>query len=274
MSDETANSRHEGGGRRRDVARAIQSSPVGIKPLNPPAGAAATESANAGRTTAAAAGTARPAGAATARTADPRPAAACGLRPFETASWEVASDEYVAHLLATMGALVDVSDRSLREVERVLSAHGCGLDIHRLLSGKFRIKVHQFLDVCRAIDVHPIEVFRLVLGEPRRPSALVERTVALFGGTDRPTLRVPARAEDTSQLTAIEHRLDRLQRLVEDLWLRNAGVSIGEVHDTPTPAGRDGSGIGEDLALLADTVRRLRIRAGAATLPATGRGRR
>lgn len=206
-----------------------------MKPLDPPGGAAAMESAIAGRATAA--GMARPAGAATASTSVPLPAAqpasgtghdpaARGLRPFETASWQVASGEYVAHLRAAMGALIDLSDCSRREVERILSAHGCGLDLNRLLSGKFNLKVSQLLDVCRAIGVHPLELFRLVLKEPRTPSPIIARMTALFGsGTTTPTTPpVPDRAEEPLDIQALERGLSVLQRLLEDLRRRPPGT--------------------------------------------------
>jgi hypothetical protein len=220
-----------------------------MKPLAPPAGAAATDSAIAGRATAAGAGAARPTGAAPARTSDPRPAAqpagglgpdpaARELPPFETASWDVASSEYVTDLRTAMGALLDFYDRSLREVQRVLIAHGCGLDLSRLLSGKVELKVRHVLDICRAIGVHPLELFRLVLKEPRTPNPIIARMAALFGpGATTPTTRpAPDRAEELSEIQALERSLSALQRQMEDLRRRPPGTRA--VTPQPPPGRR------------------------------------
>jgi len=255
-----------------------------MKRLNPPAGAARIDRGITGTAAAVGANAPLSAGAATARTSNPRPAvqprsrvrhepAGSELPPFDPAGWDVASDEYVAQLLATMEALLDLSDCSRREVGRILSAHGCTFDVSRLLSGGVSLRVRQLLDLCRAMGVHPLEVLRPVLKEPRRTSALVERSVVLFGGTDQPRLLVPARAEEASPLTAIEERLDRLERWVDEVELRGSGVSIGDVRDSETAAvGAEGGSFGEELEQLADTVRRLRILAAAATPPPTRRG--
>lgn len=255
-----------------------------MKRPNPPAGAATTGRGITGTAVAVGADAPRSAGGATARTSDPRPAvqprcaarrepAGSELPPFDTAGWEVASDEYVAQLLATMEGLLDLSDCSRREVERILSAHGCTFDVSRLLCGGVSLRVRQLLDLCRAMGVHPLEVLRPVLKEPRRTSALVERSVVLFGGADQPRLLVPVRAEEGSPLTALEQRLDRLERRLDEIGPRGTGVSIGEGRDLQTAAvGAEGGGFGEELEQLADTVRRLRILAAASTPPPTRRG--
>jgi hypothetical protein len=182
-------------------------------------------------------GTARSAGVAPATTPAPQPAtqpatgmrhepAARGLPAFETASWEVASGEYVARVRETLEDLIDLSDCSQREVQRILNAHGCGLDMNRLLSGKFNLKLSQVLDVCRAIGVHPMELLRLVLKEPRTPSPIIARMAALFGpGTPLPIAPpAPARAAEPSQIQEIELHLSALQRQLADLRRRPPGT--------------------------------------------------
>lgn len=217
-----------------------------MRRLNPPAGAAATESAITGRATSA--GAARPTGAATASTSGLRPAAhpasglghepaARGLQPFDTASWEVASGEYVEQLRTALRDLVSLSNRSLREIERELAAHCCGLDVSRLLSGRFHLKMHQLLDVCRAIGVHPMELWRLAFKAPRTPSPLIERMAALVGaGTAQARLPAPGRTVEVSQLEALAGRIEALQRQVDELRRRTPGARA--VTPNPPPERR------------------------------------
>jgi hypothetical protein len=208
-----------------------------MRPLIASAGAATPKRAITGAVAAAAAGVAgatQTRGAAT--TSVPRsPAqpgsgaggdpAVRGLRPCETASWEVASSEDVERLRRALRDLVSLSLRSLRDVERELAAHGRGFDVSRLLSGRFGLKVHQLLDLCRAIGVHPMELFRLAFEEPRTPSPIVERMAALVGpGTAQSRLRAPGSAEQLSQLEAVAGRVETLQGQVDELLRRTADV--------------------------------------------------
>jgi hypothetical protein len=84
--------------------------------------------------------------------------------------------------------------------------------------------VHHLLDVCRAIGVHPLELFRLVFKEPRTPCPIIERMATLVGGTDQPRLRVLGTAEDPSHFDALERRLDGLQQQVDELRRRTPGM--------------------------------------------------
>ena len=176
-------------------------------------------------------------GAEPAGTPEPRPAtqpatgmrhepAARSLPAFETASWDVASGEYVARVRETLDDLIALSDCSQREVQRILNVHGCSLDMNRLLSGKFNLKLIQLLDVCRAIGVHPMELLRLVLKEPRTPSPVIARMAGLFGpGTPLPIAPpAPARAAEPSEIQEIELHLSTLQRQLADLRRRPPGT--------------------------------------------------
>jgi len=160
------------------------------------------------------------------------------LPAFETASWEVATEEYVARVREALDDLIDLSDCSRREIERTLNAHGCGLDMNRLLSGKFSLKLKPLLDICRAIGLHPLELLRLVLKEPRTPSPVIARMAALFRpGAPLPIAPpAPARAAELSQIQEIEHQLSALQRQLADLRRRPPGTRA--VPPNPPPERR------------------------------------
>lgn len=201
---------------------------------------------------------------------EPAPRAAVA---FEAGSWKVPSCQYVEHLRTALGSLIDLSDYSRRAVERILIARGCALDLNRLLSGKVDLKVRQLLDVCQAIGVHPMELFRLVVKEPRVPSSLVERTTALFGAaTPQPALSLPGGSEEPhSQLQVLAQRVDTLHRQVDELRGRAHGSPKDNRHDTPPPpVDRRTAPLGEGLAELAELVRTLRIMAASTSVARAG----
>jgi hypothetical protein len=115
--------------------------------------------------------------------------------------------------------LIDLSGRTRREVERQLAVEGGGVDLTRLLGGKLDPKLRHVLDICRVIDLHPLEFFRLVFKEPEQPSSLLQRLEALFSPGRPPAItltpRVQAANEDLGAL--LERHVAALVRLVEAL---------------------------------------------------------
>jgi hypothetical protein len=76
--------------------------------------------------------------------------------------------------------LVEISGLSRREVERRLAREEGGLDINRMLTGRYAMRFHQLVDVLAVLKVHPLEFFRLVFAEPEMRSPLLARAAALF----------------------------------------------------------------------------------------------
>jgi hypothetical protein len=142
-----------------------------------------------------------------------------GLQPFEIASWEVASGEYVEQVRAVLRALVSLSGASRRGIGRILAGHGLNLDVLRILRGGLDLKVGDLLDLCRAIGVHPMELFRLVFREPLTPSPIVERMAALVGRGS-----APARADQGSPLDGLRQSIEALQGQVDELLRRTPDV--------------------------------------------------
>lgn len=115
-----------------------------------------------------------------------------------------------------LGSLIDLSGLSRREIERRLAEQGCGLDLNRLLGGKFALKLHQILDIIRVLDIHPLEFFRLIFREPERRSPLLERVQALFASGRPPSAARPSRPAERD-LEEVRRRLAEVTRLVEQL---------------------------------------------------------
>jgi hypothetical protein len=86
----------------------------------------------------------------------------------------------VARAREILSSLVDISGLSHREIERRLAREEAGLDVNRLLTGRFAMRLHQVVDVLDVLKVHPVEFFRLVFGEPEMRSPLLVRAIALF----------------------------------------------------------------------------------------------
>ncbi|HXO43207.1 MAG TPA: hypothetical protein VN999_17285 [Thermoanaerobaculia bacterium] len=138
-----------------------------------------------------------------------------GLQPFEIASWEVASGEYVEQVRRVLRALVSLSGGSRRGIARILASHGLSIDVHRTLRGNLDLKMGNFLDLCRAIGVHPLELLRLVFREPLTPSPIIQNMAALVGRGP-----APARADQGSQLDALRQGIEALQGRVDELLRR------------------------------------------------------
>jgi hypothetical protein len=128
----------------------------------------------------------------------------------------------VARAREALSSLIDLSDLSRREIERRLAREGRGMDLNRLLSGKFELKLHQVLDVIRVLDIHPLEFFRLIFKEPERRNPLLERMQALFASVKSPAAaRPPGGRPGEKELEEVRRRVDQLAQLVEQLRARS-----------------------------------------------------
>jgi transcriptional regulator with XRE-family HTH domain len=124
----------------------------------------------------------------------------------------------VARVREALRSLIDLSGLSRREIEKRLSAQGSGVDLTRLLAGRFEIKLRHILDIAQVIDIHPLEFFRLTFKEPEERSPLLQRVEAVFApgnlaaGGRRPRARPAAGDADD-----LPNRLKDLLREVERL---------------------------------------------------------
>jgi hypothetical protein len=98
------------------------------------------------------------------------------------------------HLI--LRALIALAGYSLKEVERRVTAGGCGFGMAHVLARRQDLKVQQVVAICRAIAVHPAEVFKMALPEPSGPSPLVAEVEALI----RPPKADPLRAAVATRL--------------------------------------------------------------------------
>jgi hypothetical protein len=115
-------------------------------------------------------------------------------------------------------ALIDLSGLSRREIERRLSQQGGGIDLTRLLTGRFEIKLRHLLDVAHVIGIHPLELFRLCFREPPAPSPLLVRVKAVFApGRLEPAPRPPAAPPAAGDLQDLRRRVDQLAQLLAKL---------------------------------------------------------
>jgi hypothetical protein len=161
-------------------------------------------------------------------------AAPPGPGAFDPASWSVPSVAHVERIREVLSSLIDLADISRREVERRLVAQGCGLDLDRFLSGKFLARLDQILDVCRVLELHPVELFRLVFRPPERRSPVLERFDRLFGGNHpQQVARQPAVPQGGSGISELRHRIDQLQQDLDQLRRTAGRIGVGETRRTP-----------------------------------------
>jgi hypothetical protein len=67
-------------------------------------------------------------------------------------------------------------------VERRLKAQGHGpIDVTRILRGELDLKLWQLLAILDVLELHPLEFFRMVFGEPGEPSPFRRQLDALMG---------------------------------------------------------------------------------------------
>ena len=132
------------------------------------------------------------------------------------------SKEEVARVREALNSVIDLSDLSRREIERRLARQGSGMDLNRLLGGRFELKLFQILDVLGVLDIHPLEFFRLVFKEPEKRNPLLERMQALFASVRPPAAeRLPSGRPAERDLEELRRRVDQLAQLVEQLRARS-----------------------------------------------------
>jgi hypothetical protein len=127
----------------------------------------------------------------------------------------------VARVRDALSSIIDLSELSRREIERRLARQGIGVDLNRLLGGKFELKLFQVLDVLRVLDIHPVEFFRLIFKEPEQRNPLIEGMQALFASVRPPAApRPPSGRPGEKDLEELRRRVDQLAQLVEQLKAR------------------------------------------------------
>jgi hypothetical protein len=125
----------------------------------------------------------------------------------------------VARLRDALCSVIDVAGMSRRAIERALARQGHGLDMNRMLTGRFETKLYQILDVLGVLEIHPVEFFRLVFKEPTQQSPILLRMREIFGAV-RPAATVappPSAPRPEPTVEALCRRIDELARLVEQL---------------------------------------------------------
>jgi hypothetical protein len=132
------------------------------------------------------------------------------------------SQPQVERVREALRALVDLSGLSRREIERRLAKQGCGLDLNRMLNGKFEIRIHQILDLIRVLDIQPMQFFRLVFKETERSSPLLEKIQDLFApAAALPQARTPGNRLTQPDLDEIRRKVHELARLVDQAGVRS-----------------------------------------------------
>ena len=78
--------------------------------------------------------------------------------------------------------VVDMSMLSRRELERRMIEHGgAGIDLGRLLKGRLQLKLVHVVAICQALDLHPLELCRMVFGEPKQRSPFQQKLDGMVG---------------------------------------------------------------------------------------------
>ncbi len=121
------------------------------------------------------------------------------------------SEADVARVRETLARLIEISGLSRREIERRLALEGRGIDLTRLLAGRFELKLRQVLDLIQVLEVHPLELFRLIYTEPERRSPLLARVQAIF------TSAKPGTGAERGGTRPVEREVEDLRRQVADL---------------------------------------------------------
>jgi hypothetical protein len=142
-----------------------------------------------------------------------------------------------ARVRETLAGLVALSGLSQREIARRLARQGCGLDVSRLLGGKFELRLRQVLDVIHVLGIHPVEFFRLVFNEPEKRSPLLERVQILFAPGKR-LAGPPPLCPVTRDLGELCRRLDEMEQWIAELRAPRKAAGPGAQPATPAGAPR------------------------------------
>lgn len=152
-----------------------------------------------------------------------------------------------ARVRQALRSIIDVADMSHREIERTLVSQGHGLDVNRMLAGRFDLKLHQLLDVLGVLEIHPVEFFRLVFREPTQQSAILQRMREIFGAV-RPAAAVasaPSAPRPEPTIEALRRRVEELARQLDQL-ARAGKVGRRREKEPHVRRGVDGMGTGGD----------------------------
>jgi hypothetical protein len=124
----------------------------------------------------------------------------------------------VARSRETLSHLIELSGLSRREVEKRLLEQGCGTDLGRLLSGRLDLKLRHILDICRVIDIYPLDFFRIVFKETGQRSPLLQRLDAVIHpGKAQRAAQVPEARSEVTNPRELHQRLSEVLRQLERL---------------------------------------------------------
>jgi hypothetical protein len=125
------------------------------------------------------------------------------------------SEAEVARARETLGHLIELSGMTRREVERRLLEQGCGTDLGRLLSGRLDLKFRHIVDICRVIDMYPLEFFHIVFRDSEQRSPLLRRLEALLPGRIQRPARAPESRQPAPNFEDLLRRFSELLRKLE-----------------------------------------------------------
>lgn len=127
----------------------------------------------------------------------------------------------VARVLETLDHLIELSGMSRREVAARLVERGGGTDLGRLLNGRLALKLSHVLDICREIDVNPLDLLRIAFGGAGTRSPLLQRLDDLIQAS-----RASAAGRNLAAplLEQLQRSLAETQRLLAAL--ASAGVPL------------------------------------------------
>ena len=133
-----------------------------------------------------------------------------------------------ARVREALRSLIDLSGLSRREIEKRLAEQGAGIDVTRLLMGRFEIKLRHLLDIGRIIGIHPLELFRLCFHEPAAPSPLLAKVEAVFApGWRRPAMRPAGARPAAGEIEDLRRRVEELARELAELSAAVTGSGAG-----------------------------------------------
>ena len=125
------------------------------------------------------------------------------------------SEAEVVRARETLSHLIEFSGMSRREVERHLLEQGCGTDLGRLLSGRLDLKLRHIFDICRVIDIYPLEFFHIVLRDSEQRSPLLQRLEAMIPSRIQRAARAPEGGPPAPNFEDLLHRFSELLRKLE-----------------------------------------------------------